>query len=225
VHTWYQTASRNIHAGRNRVAKLRSASAFGDDEPNMATFINDPENAAIAAASRVSAALANSPTTEGAPEGVGTIVHAGIGLAAAAAGPVGVVPTVVIETAAQIVSAAGSSGDALKTGAALAQQGASGPALAAAAAAHTAAAVAAFNTGVAIVNGATKTLLIEGMSSAGTAGYLAAHGMKGAPPAVKEAIAGVLLNSPAAKAGLAAGFVVTGKSWWHKLLHFLHLEA
>ena len=58
---------------------------------------------------------------------------------------------------------------------------------------------------------------------AAKAGYLMAHGLQGAPPEVKAAVATAIVNSPAARSGMAAGIASVHKSIWRRLLDWLHL--
>ena len=112
----------------------------------------------------------------------------------------------IVDAASKVVSAGGQPGDVLKQAVALVSGGASGPALSAAAKAVAPQAQTAFNTGVAIVNGVAKGAIPPpGSTPAASAAYLAAHGLQGAPVAVKTAVATVLANHPASRPGLATG--------------------
>jgi hypothetical protein len=225
---WFETTSRNVNIQRNKKAKV-SAVSFGDDSGG--TFSNQGQGATLINTQAIAAPTAalnpgggsgtfaevkteSLTNSQSAPVPVPTTLFTD---------PLGTVAAVVVDAASQVVAAAGQPAEALQTGAALAGQGASGPALAAGLATAGQAGQTAFNTGVALVNGAAKAIPPAGMSPQGQAGYLIAHGIVGAPPEVKGAIASVIAQSPVAKAGLIAGMAVVRKTWWRKLLDWLHL--
>ena len=131
--------------------------------------------------------------------------------------------TAVVDAGAQAMSAAGQSASAYTQGASLASQGVSGPALGAALAAQPPTGQTAFNGGVALANGASKVVPPPGVSPGAAAGFLTAHGLVGAPSAVQGAVAGSLAQTPAVRSGLVAGIASVKKSWWRKLLDWLHL--
>ena len=218
--SWLQAASRNVNVTRNRAAKARAT--FGDDDSpsvSSAVFSNPANNSPTLETSAGSGSTGGATT----PEGIGVFANAPGNQPAASNQVASQITEAVVSAGAKAMSAAGQPAAAYQQGAALAAQGASGPALAAGLAAQAPEAQTAFNGGVALVNGAAKAVAPPGLSPAGQAGFLTAHGMVGAPPAVKGAIATALAQTPAVRGGLAAGIASVNKSWWRKLLDWLHL--
>lgn len=220
--SWLHAASRNVNVARNRAAKRHAT--FGDDDEgsvSSAVFSNPPDNQPTLTTGAGSGSEGGATT----PEGVGVFANpeAGANVPTLTNSVSSQITAAVVSAGAKAMSAAGQSAAAYQQGAALAAQGASGPTLAAGLAAQAPEAQTAFNGGVALVNGAAKTVAPPGMSPAGQAGFLTAHGMVGAPPAVKGAIATALAQTPAVRGGLATGIATVSKSWWRKLLDWLHL--
>ena len=228
---WFQTASRNNILSRNKCQKARNASAsFGDEEDeegqidtSAGATIADLPNTSFRQARSTNIIDVPNTTLQGAQSNIQPAAPTTfMSNAPIPLGPAPI-PAAIVNAAAQVVSAAGGSAEALKTGVSLAQQGASGPALQAAHNAMSEAGKTAFNAGVAIANGATQVSPPVGSSPAAKAGYLMAHGLQGAPPEVKAAVATAIVNSPAARSGMAAGIASVHKSIWRRLLDWLHL--
>ncbi len=233
--SWLCSASLNANMANNRRVRRNLDSTFGDDTvstlqmPGGTMPAYDPSTPqASQISSNTELGSSNTLQNQSVSQGKPALGNAK-GSATTDPAPTPLVPQQtltqqVVDAAAQVMSAGGTSAAAVQQGAALTLQGASGPALGAALAAQAENAKIGFNAGVALANGSTKVVPPPSLSPEGQAGYLMTHGMVGAPPAVKGRIAEIVAKTPAARVGMSAG-ISELKNFWHRLLVWLHLSA
>jgi hypothetical protein len=212
----------------NNVAADGSGTVYTTSTPDISTGDNtslqapSPDNSgnsgmANASSSGNSATFNNPPPATGATGLLGSYTDSTTG--------VNQVTNAVVDAAGQAAAAAGQPASAVKQGVDAAKSGASGPTLDATQASVAPNGQAAFQTGVAIVHGATQTQAPQGASPAATAGHLAAHGVKGAPTAVKDNVSKVAAASPAMRGGFMAAIAgILNGSYFHKFLVWIGIE-